>query len=237
MRVPLRLQPATASSRKRTRCSECLGALAHRLSQPLTALHGSLELALLEHSAAGACRAELERLLKITQQAVRMVVALGEWAEALTPHPGTQRIQLGTMIREAMEEVRCLADSREVRMKLQLPRALPVWGDTERLREVLLRSFILALGTVQDKSLVRIRLLVRQGTAFLNIYASVAEPSACGIRPRPATPGQLFAAATKAACPEWMVLQSLAQSMGGDLLFKSGHGHELRLSIQLPRAV
>ena len=64
------------------RCRECVGALAHRMAQPMTALRGGIELGLMGKRTVADYRALLEQSLHLADTMVQMIVSLRDLGES-----------------------------------------------------------------------------------------------------------------------------------------------------------
>jgi len=86
----------------RQECGECLGGVAHRLSQPLTALRGSLELALRTELSAQDSRAALEQAFELTELLVQLMRSLRELAEAARTDAPAKLLSLRDLVQETV---------------------------------------------------------------------------------------------------------------------------------------
>lgn len=219
-------------------CGECLGALTHRFSQPLTALRGTLELALRTELSAQEYRAALEQARELTDHIVYLLRSLRELADAATSGTPPQRLSLVKLAKETVEELRGLAESRRIRIIIEASLELIVRASPDRLREVILKILLLVIRRSPDRGEVRIAVSASGGSACFLIADE-------GPGPRPgefttdsaaASLGHLFAEAAKMRRLGWAVVRVLAESLGGTLQVKARNPQGCSFILHLPLA-
>ncbi len=75
-------------------CRECLAAMAHRLSQPMTALRGGIELGLLGKRSVADYRSLLEQSLQLADGMAQLIVSLRDLGESGAPAGDSQCVLL-----------------------------------------------------------------------------------------------------------------------------------------------
>jgi len=226
------------AGRIHTACTECLGTLAHQLSQPLTALRGSMELALLAERSAAGYRAALNQALDLTGHFAYLIASLRELAEAAAPGGVPQRVLLGAVVGEAVEELRGLAASRRVETVLAVSEELPVWVPLERLRDAVLRLLQHVIQGSPEKGVIQISLSKSNGRACLAIMLP-GQGARRGNREtgRSASSlGRRFSEAAEEGNLEWAIAQTLVEAMRGTLQVDSGAPQGVRHCLCLPLA-
>jgi len=224
----------------RQQCGECLLAVAHRLSQPLTALRGALELALTGPVDAGECRAALEQAFELTGQFVQLLSSLRDLGEAAAPGAASGCVSLSALAKEAQEELRGFAQARGVGMLLAASPEVTVSGPPERLRELVLKLLWLAIKRSPRQMELPIVVSAANGSAALVLthpFASI-RPDEFDLPPVGATDGlgRLFAEAAKTHRLDWAILNTLVESLGGSLQVTSQKPQGYSIILRLPLA-
>src|SRR5579862_5340267 len=118
-------------------CRDCLGAMAHRLAQPMTALRGGIELGLMGKRTVTEYRALLGQTLQLADGMVQMIVSLRDLGESSTPGGTPQSVNLEKMVAEVLAGVEGQAQAQHLRLELDAGEELQVRADPTRLREAL----------------------------------------------------------------------------------------------------
>ena len=137
-----------------------LASVAHQMSQPLTALRGTLELALLKASSIREHRISEEKALAAAEELARILQGVRELAEAYTPVGESVPVELSELVREVVEDLRPVALSRRVAIQLDAVPGMDVLGDRPRLYGALLKLVHLAVERSSPRSGVRVSLRV-----------------------------------------------------------------------------
>lgn len=191
-----------------------LSAIIHGLSQPLTALRGALELALLAEHSAEEYRLVLKESLAQADRLVGLLRSLRELAECETPNGLTSPVELDRVIRDLVDELRPLADSNGVSLTLELVPRLRVFCDPGRLRESIFRVIHQAVertprgGTVRiltSKTNDRVSLLVAD-------EGPPARPDDLSHLEHPPSLGHLFSEASRRGTLEWAVAKRILEA-------------------------
>jgi len=208
--------PATATPCDRS----CLANVAHLLSQPLTALRGSLELALLTEPEPAGLRLAVQEGLERAEEMVRLVALLRELAEAETGVAEKELLGLGELAAEVLEDLRFLAESREIRLELNKADEVQVWVPRARLRQAFLKILYLAIQREPPGQTVHIELLRAGEQGCLEVRTDGAADALRASRRRvelyPVAPA--FDAIKESTSLEWLIATRLIYSMGGTVL-------------------
>lgn len=137
-----------------------LASVAHQMSQPLTALRGTLELALFKASSIREHRISEEKALAAAEELARILQGVRELAEAYTPVGESVPVELSELVREVVEDLRPVALSRRVAIQLDAAPGMDVLGDRPRLYGALLKLVHLAVERSSPRSGVRVSLRV-----------------------------------------------------------------------------
>ncbi|HWR36667.1 MAG TPA: hypothetical protein VN622_12435 [Clostridia bacterium] len=115
----------------------------HTLSQPLTSLHCSLELALRKRMSSAEYRDALQIALDLTEEVMQSAVFVRQLVEAEDPGT-TVAINLNAVMTELLQDFEPIAESQHVRVRADLAGELWFRGDLERMR----RAFFCLLDSV-----------------------------------------------------------------------------------------
>ncbi len=229
--------PEESAPADRPACRECLGSLAHRLSQTLTVLRGTLELALLGERTAAAYRAALEQALPLADQFVQLLDSLRDLAESLGSGGRCEAVPLYPLVEETVEAWRGWAESRGLDIALAPGREIQAWAHPEKLRLALHKTlYSLFLRSAGDGT-IAIAVSRSGDTACLTFSdprpgEAQMEP---GPRRPPTNPGSLFSAAAQGSNLEGMIAQRLVEAMGGNFQVENdaSGGCSVRLALPL----
>jgi signal transduction histidine kinase len=130
------LESEAAESRERLQTY--LAGVAHDLSQPLTTLHGTLELALLSRTIPASAHAALEEALQHTQTAAALIRLLRELADAESSGTAARATSVKKLLEEMREDIETLAGLRGVRVDLKVDNSCFVLANPPDLRRSIL---------------------------------------------------------------------------------------------------
>lgn len=148
---------------------EILRRLTHQISQPLTSLQGTLELALLGQLRASECGEVLQKAFEEVHRLAAAFATLQDVIEAEDPGENFQRINLKRVVRKVLKEVAPESRSRGVRLILGSLVDADVEVNPPRT-EAILRELLRQLIQQGDPNrTLRTALLVRQSYAELSI--------------------------------------------------------------------
>ncbi len=201
-----------------SRCGDCLGAAVHRLAQHLTALRGSLELALTFEESVETYRAAVERALDQLDALSALLEYLREYeggSEAAAPTV----VRLDEVVRETGEEWRALHSDQGVEIVVEAPGPAPVIAEPQRLRSAIARLLQAALNEADRHGIVRLATGIEAGQAFLTLNDewAPAPTEAFEVLPESRTPGEAFADAAKGGQLNWFLAQNLVEATGASI--------------------
>jgi len=216
-------QPALRDEQSFQAQADCLHAIIHRLSQPLTALRGSLELALLTERSAAEYRRALRDSLAQADQLVWLLGSLRELAESEEPGKSAERIRLGGLVNEVIQELRPLASSRAIRVTLDSRDDLYVRGNSRRLQQAIFRVIHHAMERSPERATVRVVLWASDLYACLTVAdeGPTAGPGGLDYLRQHAPIGRLFSETTKRGTLEWAIAKRIFDAQGGTALVEN----------------
>ena len=194
--------------------------VAHLLSQPLTALRGSLELALLTEPEPAGLRLAVQAGLERAEEMVRLVALLRELAEAETGGAEKELRGFGELAAEVLEDLRWLAESREIRLELNKAAEVQVWAPLARLRQAFLKIMYRAIQREPRGGTVHIELLRTGEQGCLEVRTEgAAEPLRASQRRVALYPvAPAWDAIKESTSLEWLIATRLIYSMDGTVL-------------------
>jgi signal transduction histidine kinase len=146
---------------------ELLADLFHALNQPITALHCSLELGL--HAPRS-----VEQYRDCLQKALRQVEEVGQWTagindliQACEQGENIQELSLKPYIREVVELLRPVMESRSIRCVLSEVSPCTVLFVMQRLKQVLFYAMQFVLDSIQDGGEIEVQLRPTRQTITL----------------------------------------------------------------------
>lgn len=215
---------------------ELLRMLAHKLSQPLTSLRGSVEVALMGPLKVSECR----RVLKLSlQESHRMAEALETLREVLELESTGEPVQPVSWTREVEELLEDGAPAgRDCGYQLIATLQEDIWVNTGRpqLGAATARLIAGAFRAAGAGRLVRISLSAGEGTARLAVCEEEASPDAEARRP---APPQAMEARILAGLDRWVVRRAIERH-GGRLEVSQNSGscwYTLSLPLAMPEIV
>lgn len=143
----------------------------HELRTPLTILHGELEAMAQQtdlpaelREGLGSTLEETERLAKIVENL--LTISRLEAGEAKMERA---RVDLSEITRNTAEQMRLLADEKNVSLKISANDSVPVEGDSSRLKQVIVNLLDNAIKYTPAEGLVEIVTANRDGHAILEV--------------------------------------------------------------------
>jgi two-component system sensor histidine kinase PilS (NtrC family) len=158
-------------------CGAILHALAHKLSQPLTALQGILELSLLLDRTTEDYRRRVEEALEQIHRLVGLKQALSELAGASDTPSDSGVTDLGDLVAQLQEELGALAAGRGLTLELELETGLAVLGHPFRLQQAVLLFLDRLAAYGPAGSVMHVSLSQKDGRAYLELSNSQAQVS------------------------------------------------------------
>jgi C4-dicarboxylate-specific signal transduction histidine kinase len=154
-----------------------LAYLLHALNQPLTGLQCSLELAL-----AGPCTSEryiatLRDGLHLTGRMRVLMEALRELVDAEQDEGEKERISLDALLRQTVDDLRPVAESKGVGIQFLGDAALSVEACRQRLAAAVFRLLESALSLAAEGSILRIAARAQHNTADITVSWNETAPA------------------------------------------------------------
>lgn len=144
-----------------------LAVVAHRLSQPLTALRGTLELARLKARSAAEYRTAVEKALESAERLAWLVQAMRELAEADAPAGEPVPVMLDQVTGSVLENLRPIAEARAISLESRIETGVLARTYPERLYEVLLKVVHYSIFHSPEGKTVRLELrAVQEGAEW-----------------------------------------------------------------------
>jgi signal transduction histidine kinase len=200
-------------------CRACLGALAHRLAQPVTALRGGIELALLGKRSASEYRSALEDSLQLADRIVQLIVSLRDLAESSALVGPRQSVALDQITREIQAEAQGLAESRGVHLQLTTEGGVDICVDPGRFREALQNLFTWVIQNSAGGGVIEMEIAASSDEAHLCLRPPRWDLQYLQVKMLEdiANPGLLFSHAAKTGALGWAINRRLVESLGGKL--------------------
>jgi len=200
-------------------CRECLGALAHRLAQPATALRGGMELALLGNPTVSEYQSTLEQSIELADRMVELIVSLRDLAESGAPAGPAQSVILEPLVREAVAEMRGLAESRGLGFRLTTDGPARVCVNPDRLREALQNLLAWVVHNSAGGGVIDIRVSAFDGESQVSLAPPRLDLQYLQIKVLEdiTSLGALFSHATKSGAMGWAINRRLVEGLGGKL--------------------
>ncbi|MGH9503508.1 MAG: hypothetical protein ACRD20_11720 [Terriglobales bacterium] len=151
---------------------QLLSDLFHQLSQPLTTLCCSLELALLQSPTAEQYNQMASRALQQAEQVSWLSTAIRELFDAGQVAEGGELLELRQAVEAAIGDLLPVADSAGVQIGFLPPSPCPVWFDARRLRQGLFHLLGFGLGSSPAGAAMKIELEERGAEALLALTVS-----------------------------------------------------------------
>ena len=200
-------------------CRECLGALAHRLAQTMTALRGGIELGLMGRHTAADYRSLLEQSLQLADTMTQLIVSLRDLGESGAPGGSPQPVFLEATATEVLAELEGLAQFRELHLQLKAEGAVKVFANPERLREVFQSLLVWVIQNSAGGGVIALELSAAEGEAHLVLSPSRQDLQYLQVKILDdiTSPGLLFSHAAKNGALGWVINQRLMECLGGKL--------------------
>jgi signal transduction histidine kinase len=200
-------------------CRACLGALAHRLAQPVTALRGGIELALLGKRSASEYRSALEESLQLADRIVQLIVSLRDLAESSALVGPRQSVALDQITREIQAEAQGLAESRGVHLQLTTEGGVDICVDPGRFREALQNLFTWVIQNSAGGGVIEMEIAASSDEAHLCLRPPRWDLQYLQVKMLEdiPNPGLLFSHAAKTGALGWAINRRLVESLGGKL--------------------
>ncbi len=148
---------------------EFLSAVSHQLSQPLTALRGTLELALTRKNGEVDYRRVLEDALKHTDRVVRLARSLRELAEAEQSGDTSRLAPMSVLLGEVTLDMRPVAEAQSCALQVSGVADVFVAANPQRLQQAMLYLIGHSVQFASHGSTVHVHLIPAPGSVTLEI--------------------------------------------------------------------
>jgi signal transduction histidine kinase len=194
-----------------------LPAIIHRLSQPLTALHGALELALMTSRSIEEYRSALKEMLTQADSLLSMLGSLRELVDAEELGGSNEAARLEVLAEEAIGELRPLADSRSVSLTFNPRGTLPLRADVGKLRLAVYKVIHHAVAGSPKRGAVRVSLFTDDRNAYFEVVhqGRLPAPDEIAHLTKAVSLGALFSEASMRGTLEWAVAKRLFENQDG----------------------
>ncbi len=251
---PLTANPAVSTKNESARCEElenrvrqaersrewlleAFAAHIHRLSQPLTALHGTVELALMSEISPDECRSILEESLQDLERLRQTVTAMRDLAETERDFgPGGSPLPLMDVVGRTTEVASVLAEALGATVEIETRGDFNVFTRAARLERALHEVIRIALHRLGRAASLRLCFSSCSGFAYVtlsNASRTVVVPvSASSLasrivaRPDPDESGNW----------DWTAARRLVELTGGRFEVRGSADSEWALSVSIPTA-
>jgi hypothetical protein len=208
----------------------------HQLSQTLTSLRGTLELALLVDSDAQEYRRAIQQSLAQAEGLVQLFKSYRALAEGETSDLVNDEVGVGELLRVALEQLRPLSDSRGLAVHVEPGDNCLVQTDPARLLVALRRGLLRAIQQSPTGGKLEVSLSTKEGSACLTISATaqraeVYSPPECAEIPERESQRVL---APDSAEGDWTPVRRAVEALGGSVLIISAETPPLICKICLP---
>jgi signal transduction histidine kinase len=213
-----------------------LAAVAHRLSQPLTALRGTLELARLKAKSVAEYRAAVEKALESADLLAWVLQELRELAEASAPAGEQALTDLDQVTGNALEDLRPLAATRGVLIESRLEKGLQAQTYPEHLYQALLKVVYHAVLRSPEGKTVRMELRsVPDGAQWVIADEGAPFPFAeTELSVNTLFAGQSLPSGSGESLLGLVTARQFVEGLGGSLSVPNGADGESRVLIYLP---
>jgi len=193
--------------------------MAHRLAQPMTALRGGIELGLMGKRSAADYRSLLEQSLQLADNMAQLIISMRDLGESGAPVGSPQCVHLEATVAEVLAEMEGLAQSRELRLRLNAEGAAKVFANPERLREALQSLLAWVIENSAGGGVITVDLSASEGEArvFLSPPRLDLQYLQIKILGDITNPGLLFSHAAQNGALGWAINQRLLDGLGGKL--------------------
>ena len=214
---------------------EVLRNLIHELSQPLTSLQGSLELALLGEVKECGCRKVLQQSFEEAHRLARGLATLREVLEAEDPGEDFQRVNWKRLVRKALKDVAPAARGKGLRLVLEPLADAFVKVNPPRVEAALRELFRQLIRSGPKRRAIRIGLSVQEGVASLLVCDEglVSKAAASAVATPPASNS---AEDLRRAELAWWILRRSIEVQGGRLEIEKIPLRGVRCRVSLPLA-
>jgi signal transduction histidine kinase len=213
-----------------------LAAVVHRLSQPLTALRGTLELARLKAKSVAEYRAAVEKALESADHLAWLLQELRELAEANVPEGERALTNLAEVTGSVLEDLRPLAATRGVQIESRLEEGPQAQTYPEHLYQTLLKVIHQAILRSPEGKTVRVALRsVGKGAQWVIADEGVPFPfEESGLSLNAFLAGKSLAGSSSESVLALLTSKQFIEALGGSLFIQNCADAGGRVIIHLP---
>jgi signal transduction histidine kinase len=208
----------------------------HQLSQTLTSLYGTLELALLVDSDAQEYRRAIQQSFAQAERLVQLFKSYREWAEGRTSDLGNDEVEVSELVRMVLEQLRPLSDSRRLAVHVESGDNCLVQTDPARLLVALRLGLLRAIQQSPTGGRLEVSLSTEEGSACLTISATAQQAEVCSPPEGAEIPERESqrVLAPNSEEGDWTPLRRAVEALGGSVLIISAETPTLICKICLP---
>ena len=208
----------------------------HQLSQILTSLCGTLELALLVDSNAQEYRRVIQQSLAQAEGLVRLFRSYRAWVEGVASDLVNNKVEVGRLARVALEQLRPLSDSRRLAVHVESGDNCLVQTDPARLLMALRLGLLRAIQQSPTGGRLEVSLSTNEGSACLTISATAQQAAVHSPPEYAEIPERESQRVLAPDCEEgdWTPVRAAVEALGGSVLIISAETPPLICKICLP---
>jgi K+-sensing histidine kinase KdpD len=208
----------------------------HQLSQTLTSLRGTLELALLVDSDEQEYRRVIEQALVQAEVLFQLFRSYRALTEGETSNLMNDDVRVGELVRVALEQLRPLSDSRRLAVHVEYGDKCLVQTDPARLLVALRRGLRRAIQQSPTGGKLQVRLATKMSSACLAISATTPGADAHSEPGFDEIPDLEFGKRLTSGSVEghWTPVRRAVEALGGSLLTLTTANSPLICEICLP---
>ncbi len=221
------------NQRRQDNLVRVLRGLIHKLSQPLTALHGSLEVALMGKIDKDTCRGVLRQSIEETDRMIEVLETLREVLDAEDPGDDFHPVRWRNLIAQALEDLAPMACNKGLQLVLGPMADVYVKVNPLRVDAALRELLRQAIRRSARTGVIRIELSSQERWASLSVWDDSLPQDAAG-QAEKSQPAASFTEVLEGTLPEWWILERTIKGQGGWLEIEKIPPAGLRCRLYLP---
>jgi len=208
----------------------------HQVSQILTSLCGTLELALLVDSNAQEYRRVIQQSLAQAEGLVQLFRSYRAWVEGVASDLVNNKVEVGRLVRVVLEQLRPLSDSRRLAVDVESGDNCFIQTDPARLLVALRLGLLRAIRQSPTGGKLEVSLSTKEGIACLTISATAQQAEAYSPPEDAEIPERDFqrVLAPDSEEGDWTRLRRDVEALGGSVLIISAETPPLVCKVCLP---
>lgn len=214
---------------------EVLRGLVHELSQPLTSLGGSLEVALMGETDENEYRSVLRQSLKETHRLTEVLTTLREALEAENSGEDFHPVCWKHLVTRVLEDVTPLAQRKGLRFIQEPMVDAYVKVNPLRIDAAMRKLFWQLINQGGRKAVFHVGLAVQGDTASLSVYDDSLLQKTAVPAEKPHLPAS-FTQVSERTQPEWWIVQRIIEGQGGWLEIEKVPPRRICYRVHLPLA-